>query len=404
MLKNKIVSARSLGLTLSNDEEILEFLDLNSLPFEQRDENWLNFIAKSIGGSDAGMLNRKNPVDAIVKKKRQPMGNYSIIPCIWGTMFERVGERLAEICFKTKLRGSDSCVVGPYGSHYSPDGICFVEEPFSGMKTMSNRPLSPRIAAKRNRADSDVANVNADSDVANDNADGENKFTAVIEIKMPFSRVADGGIMSDYLAQETMGLCIIPATKGVFVDVNLRVCGIDDWDFDNRFFNNEFHNVYADKAVWDADPVMLGASGIYRNTGPDEFLDSKMREVYDGPCDVGEFSQDDLNEVLRRISSGNLAVRHLDPVAEKTPFMMWELIDGDGDRDDDRTLFGILPWKIFDAYFVEVKRVGDFLASRSEVIEEIHSALNQEPVSPRLTYAENAREEELATLIEIISN
>lgn len=378
---------------LVTDSDILAYLEENTLPFVQRDAAWLDFIAKSVGGSDAGMFKSKNAVRTVVNKKRRIVNMSGIIPCIWGTTFEPVGERVIELYFETTLRGSSQCIKGPYGSHYSPDGLCSVAGTFPADAVIGNGDGPANAFGWA--GDADISGLR-ESRAKNA------MFTALMEIKIPFSRVANGAIKSEYLAQVLMGLAIIPVRQGIFVDVNLRVCSLDDWDFDNVYFNNEFHNAYGSAAAWEHCPSLLGASGIYRKLHEaDEFLDEKTEEVYSGPCDVGEFSEDDLSEVFRRISSGNLTIRHLDPVRRKRRFMMWDIIDGP--CDDDRTLFGVLPWKVFDVYFAGVTRVPDFLTSKRDVLEEIQNQLATADYPEEPSYRDKLREEELESLMRAIS-
>lgn len=406
----------------------------------QHTPDWFAAMAETVGGSELSAILDQNPYmnffDVVARKAAARSGKLEWDPgspaCWWGSMFEAVVGRVLELDCATRLKGDKICVQRFAGHRNSPDGYCVVVL----------TPLSPPILSDEGSAEVGLGeNFVTCAPPAggwrlhtNDEPFPEHAVEAIalIEFKCPMRRKPDGKVPKQYAPQVQSGLAVSPiASLGLFVDAVFRKCAFDKLG-SGKAYDWGFHR---EKATWD-NPYAWGITAVYAplldaepavrlrkksgSSGPAEDVafaawllavaamgstEGAESVVLDGDAfiDFGVSPPAQFNPVLGHISSGAFLVIHADPC----------FADGRNRDQQDRFrdiaamraaapashyLLGVIPWKLFEIYYVPVPREPGFMVRVEPKIAEVHELARAAVASgsPRSFLAEKKLERDRA--------
>lgn len=414
----------------------------------QHTPGWYAAMAETVGGSELSAVLDQNPYmdffDVVARKAAARSGKLEWDPgspaCWWGSMFEAVVGRVLELDCATRLKGDKICVQRFAGHRNSPDGYCVV--------VLAPQSPSPPISAELDFGEGGPPPDPTDPDYfpwraalslhTADEPPPKHAIEAIalIEFKCPLRRKPDGKVPKQYAPQVQSGLAVSPiASLGLFVDAVFRKCAIGVLD-SGKAYDWGFHR---ERATWDR-PYAWGVTAVYApvldaepavrlrkktgSPGPAEDVafaawllavsamgstEGAESVVIDGEAfiDFGASPPAQFNPLLGHINSGAFPVIHADPCF------------ADGRNRDQRArlsdiaamraaapashyLLGVIPWKLFEIYYVPVRREPGFMARVEPKIGEVHELARAAVASgsPRSFLAEKklARARERARL------
>ena len=333
------------------EKQILEFVKKHRRAPLQRTPEWISMRRSVVGASDLAALVGMSPYgnfeSVALKKSRIYSSSFSTPACWWGTIFEDVAVKYAEREFKTKIHGTNICVIPPedsplYGKHVvSPDGYGVVDF----VKQKSNWVLLRERVARHLEPGLRVP------------------MAALFEFKCPHRRHPKGFVPRHYLPQVWAGLDISPfANIGLFCDMVVRKCSKAEFsmwgDFDKRY---HFDYDWGREIAW-------GVSGVFR------------RESSGGIIDYGAASAEEFDKMMGDAVEGQeCRVVHSQLFAS-------DLNDIDG--VECFAMAGFFYWKVFRYDVRIVKRNPGFMERCTPLIYEClknaHPASNTQ--QPRVQY------------------
>ena len=321
---------------MDKHQELNDFMNKwQDLP-EQRSEQWFADRMFSVGASVMGVLgrckdyygnivsaNKYQSIRHLIREKcgLEPITDYTALN--WGCIMEPVCTAFTSRVFECKIHemGAIPNVECPL-QRCSPDGVGVIEK-------MGNKIAS-------------------------------------FEFKCPIGRMPNGKVPIYYRAQVMACLCAVePADIGIFVDVAVRNCSVDDWKYDNNRYNEScfeytFPNGNKKKPSRfkkdDIEALIVGL--IY-----DETKDTKVSEENISPIDYGSCNGDVFKELMddcarkktKRCEFSEIFMRGVDEPKIELP-------DG---------VIGFIPLKIMLAKIVPIEKKCGFVSNYVPLITTI---------------------------------
>jgi hypothetical protein len=378
-----------------------EFVALHA-GVSQRSPAWYLAMATTVGGSEMAALMGWNPYateyDVVTAKVASLQGGSTWtgggLACWWGTLLEDTIEAYVALDLGSPVLGADICVCAVAGHRNSPDGY-IVAKVYPGRDGAdhlwttnrgTDEPMSPRIL--------------------------------LLEFKCPLTRQPTGSVPRQYTPQVWSGLAVSPvAHSGLFVDSVFRKCALGDLG-DTPAYDTAFHDRDDPARAEKSHPLAWGLIMVYAPLldaplavrlgwrgdswapgdpdpeAPDADAAQAAWQIHSayfglqlrGPTrDVA-----DLGDMEGRLFARTLGLvdRKRFRVSRTAPCFF----DGRGaalqtDRaigaavERARTcpppghwLLGVLPWKLFEVYYVPVRRRAGFMAEMLPLITEVHRA------------------------------
>ena len=361
------------------DQLLQSFVDrFKHLP-QQRSSEWLQAKSKAVGGSELAILDGCNPYQSLIGLIMSKSGVYvpprgNLTPCHWGTLFEDVITRIIEIDLNASVMGTDIWIPSFPHHNVSPDGYCTI----TVVETDDDYEL--------------LTSANA----AQHEGKPSKKIATLVEFKCPIRRRPNGEVPQYYKPQVWAGLHISPmASQGLFVDAVFRKTPLK-FLRPNRCYDFKFHR---EKNSW-GTPIALGIIGFYSN---DEALTAKLAklstrdcvlDVFDDsdddqddenksdtnqlaydpgliPIDLGDTDNNAFEAFLHEFAERNLLVRFNDPHFDGIINASSEICALNKMSPEGYNLIGILPWKLFDLYYVLLDRNFEFMKQIEPVVQDI---------------------------------
>ena len=198
-----------------------------------------------------GMSPYQNFESLARKKRGGSNSSYSNPSCWWGTIFEDVTVKYAEMEFLTKIRGTNICVKPPeasklHGKHVvSPDGY--------GIADFVQLDTGWQIVRNSDK-------VRRHGRVV--------PMSVLFEFKCPHRRHPKGFVPRHYLPQVWAGLDISPFTNvGLFCEAVIRKCPkykVEEWGEYDR--NYHFDYDWGRELAW-------GVSAVFQREPSEEIID-----------------------------------------------------------------------------------------------------------------------------------
>jgi hypothetical protein len=383
----------------------------------QRSSEWLAEKSKGVGGSELAIVDGCNPYQKIPD---MVLGKIGLKPfesqaaCNWGTLFEDVVTRYIEIDLDTTVRGTDIWIPGFKRHHVSPDGICRVT-----CELRQNRYTNEYVTVLKSKQPHGVNEIiYEDTDVL-----ATCDMASLVEFKCPYRRKPTGIIPKYYVPQILAGLVVAPmTTRGLFVDAAFRKTSIETLTFDRRY-DSKYH---VEQNNW-GQPLALGIIGftatdtewirnliieyislrnfsyedeIYdplpNTVTPDEIRITQKVDLVSThlPIDLGSCPREFFDRFLAKFAEKEVGVMFNDPclVCDRftSPNQLGSLARNRAEIDrmqvdvwssnDEAELVAVLPWKLFQIYYVQLPRNDKFIAdlepkvaSIMEIVDEIRA-------------------------------
>lgn len=361
--------------------------------FRQRSEAWAARRRDAIGGSELATVLGLNPYDDVAGMVGKKLGllprGGGNLPCLWGTFFEAVVERVVGLDLGTPLWGTDICVPVPPGQPLagvhanSPDGyailhLCRRAGGAAWDIVTAAAPRGTTFTASSTGPDDGIPETLRGAPEPGGAPDEERDVAALLEFKCPFSRLPTGGVPPQYAPQVQSGLAVSPAAGvGLFVDAVFRRCRLDELGPGRGWRPHPRDRPWAGALAW-------GVAAIYGAAPPEG--------VPAPPVDLGAVDDSALAE---RLGLGGRA--------EPGPVCFADGRGGEAGAPAEEglaaaaaatrpgeTLVAVLPWKLFELHYVPVAREPGFLARVAEPVLAAAAALRRVAAAPRpaLAYAE----------------
>lgn len=355
----------------------------------QRSPEW--FAAKktgtTIGGSQVATAMGHNPYDRPEALVGELLGfgpRFAGNPaCWWGTFFEPVLTRVAELDLGTRVIGANIWVNGVHPGHAnSPDGYAVVVvERVPG-------PVCPAAAWRLWTTDRPEPAAPF-------------HIPVVIEMKNPASRLPKGTIPRQYRPQLQSGLATSPpAAGGLFIDGVVRKCSLDDLGA-SAAYDTDYHYKDRDPDRW-LGAFAWGVSAIYapRTTPgapllPDSPVSDAWRLSATGgkpvppvaagdppppPVDFGRAGAHVFNTVLHHLDTTGFRSRSTNPTfgdgrggpLEDTAGLATIQEGFVTTMGADWYLLGFIPWKYMEVVYGYVDRELDTIEYMFDCVDETH--------------------------------
>lgn len=323
----------------------------------QRNNEWLNSMGKTIGGSEMsallGMSKYLTFFGLAERKAKQCVKQYTFtnnVNCEWGNLFEPIITSYIELNFNSKVYGDDICVQVYPGHRNSPDGYIVV-------KTFEDEEGDLHIKTAEHE-DKPTHRVH----------------TLLLEFKCPLVRKPIAGDVPDhYRPQLWSGLSVSPMCDyGLFVDAVFKRCSLSNLNFDNCKYDT--------RCEYDTPPLALGLICVFVNKMDEEmktFIKSLTKTKTSKFIDFGTQKIATFEKFLMMIGSKHFIVddsiistrtgKGVDMSTTKS--INSHLVPH---LDDDKFI-GFLPWKLFSVEYVSVKNEIDYDEDIAPLIEKLHS-------------------------------
>lgn len=376
---------------------IIRNIELSSTGPVQGSEEWHNIRGVDtdrkrgrIGGSEIAALIGENPyknakalMEVKLGHRKDKMADR--LHCWFGLLFEEVAVKLFEQRYKTTIMCKNISLIDsklPY-SIFSPDGLCAIP-----LCSITGKVLMNFI---------DV------------NHDAKRDYVPVlIEIKCPLSRdlTRNANVPAYYVPQLQKGMyCIDEVHASIFIDNCFRLCAYEDLHVPHAY-NATLHRL--DRAI-DADreeinygcilfygslpngvdtryikrvKISNGAVETYNDVDGSESFDSDSdadADANDTNCtytyDFGASSYTTVLNLLKELRSNIYTVEYMDPD------------DIDIHPDPDKSLIGIMCWKLFESTYTLVHKdetmINRIVKSMEKYADGGYDGLVETAVRPR---------------------
>lgn len=287
----------------------------SNLP-EQRSPEWFAARTHSIGASEMSTLmglNHYQDIRRLIEMhcKLVEFGDKTAVN--WGNVMEQVITNMTEIIFQCKITEMGSIpTAGARGQRCSPDGVSIVE-------MLGNLIVS-------------------------------------FEFKAPKNRLPRGRVPEYYIPQVYSCLCAVePADIGIFVDVVIRRCSIQNWTFGNTEYDKKYHrsshfnNVVA-KAI------------LY-------FCDDEKHDEPHGPANLGECDPKELDARLSDVAEHHKYRVHYGPVYMGAgPDILFENAI---ESEMPENCIAYLPIKIMRVDIIPVNKIPGYVKRYQKIIDKV---------------------------------
>lgn len=388
---------------------------------EQGSDEWHEIRKNTIGGSEMSTITGKNGftnVEELIARKVGFTHFDGNIACRWGSLFEPVTNRLAELLFDTNISETGSLPGVIPEQRYSPDGL--------GVVTVKCKLQLDKIIETIEHC------------------------IVLFEYKAPYSSIPKGIIPKHYIPQVLTGLCSIPiADFAIFISNMYRKCSLPNL-LNNTKYDTEFHKGDARKKLKIEAPLALGMiifyqtktqymkfynlykniinksdidlsmydsdsddnDDIFNHINTTEFIQKKFItyennvELYkfinrmlidkDNPRDLGMSYYRDFNDILLLHSQDMLSVDYCNPCIlnryNENDFIKAQSIKKSYNVNkyiseynnivknrvyNNNKIICYLPWKLFKSDIIYRKRDNDYVIKNKEKILNTVSIINQ---------------------------
>jgi hypothetical protein len=333
-------------------KKLKKLLEANKHAPAQGSVEWLKSRYFSIGGSEIATFMTDIPSNKPYQNMRKLMETKLGIDLFrgnkytrWGNLCEELTRLFAENIFCTEIFETGSLPGSIPHHHYSPDGLGIVDkEHIKKYVSEEHYDSLPSVCC------------------------------ALFEFKNPYSRIPDGRIPVHYMIQVQTGLNDIAQTDvGVFLDMVVRPCSLEDLDWSPKYSTRDFRD-----PITFTDPVSIGFIGFAYPTDDetehslDDAVDvdkidfSKSRphktEIdvdFDEIIDFGDTTEKNFYTVSQRVVNKHIKPYYTNPIPGKFRFYHEYEKFEEHCRKENLTIIGILPYKVFDVRISTVeKRLG----------------------------------------------
>lgn len=388
----------SLKIFLNN--LIQEFVSLCN-KIKQRDKEWYALMGKTVGGSEIAAILGKNKYSTIKDVVNSKISMLDGIDpwkggdaCWWGIMFEDVIARYVEMDLGSKIYGDTICIQSFKGHRYSPDGYMVVEH-FRNEEGLLELHDTSMDVPEEKRIPSVV----------------------LLEFKCPVSRRPTTAVPEQYVPQILSGLSVSSiASSGLFVDAVFRRCSISDlghnYKYDHMYHKYDFKVKFNKPLAWGFvavySPVINNrgsmAKQMYREYFGYEFDEDVENDEI---IDFGDSSVELFKQTLNMIDKKKYSTRVVDPCfADGRGTPLFSGCDYNKVIEDmkkkapypSHKMIGVIPWKLFEIYYIPVERDNDFMKEIIPyiqkvhfVVEEVRKSSNREETMDKLLGAKKQR-------------
>jgi len=370
-----------------------DFLEENKNLPEQGSNEWLDYKTYKIGGSEIGVIigqnkyqTKKDLVKSHVGLKKFP--SFHILH--WGTVYEDALRNHVETIYKCNIveTGSIQHKKHEYIS-YSPDGIAII-------KTEHIQHLMP------------------DNIICHDDS------IVLFEYKCPYSRVPTGEVPEHYVSQPKLGMDTIDiCDTSIFIEAVYKLSSYGDLIY-NNVYNMGYHK---DKVQLYNNPITYGILIIYYDNSEVNNEDISLEDMIDNDLDDSTLI-DEINLNIKQLNYSiemNVKDKVINDLSSiRTPYIINKVLAGcackerkcfkidysmqyiynqnqfdnpnkyitkfnnnniqsnltcklyetiDKLEKDNKKIFGILPYKLFNLFINPIQKDKDLL--NPEVLNEI---------------------------------
>lgn len=291
----------------------------SNLP-EQRSLEWFASRTHSIGASEMSTLmglNRYQDIRRLIEMHCSLVEFGDKTAVNWGNVMEQVITNMVEIIFQCKITEMGSIpTAGSRGQRCSPDGVAIVE-------MLGNLIVS-------------------------------------FEFKAPKNRLPRGKVPEYYIPQVYSCLCAVEcADIGIFVDVVIRRCSIQNWTFGNTLYDKKYHR-------YSNFPNVVAKSILY-------FCDDKKYDKPNGPINLGECDPEELDSHLSdvaehhkyRVHYGNVHMSSGDDISFENVI----------ENEMPENCIAYLPVKIMRVDIIPVNKIPGYVKKYQKIIDKVLAAI-----------------------------
>ena len=344
-------------------KKLHKLLDANKHAPAQGSVEWLQSRYFSIGGSEIASFMTDIPFNKPYQNIRKLVETKLGIDTFkgnkytrWGNLCEELTRLFAEHTFSAEIFETGSLPGSIPHHHYSPDGLGIIDKEY--LKKYVSEEHYDKLPSV---------------------------CCALFEFKNPYSRIPDGRIPVHYMIQVQTGLNDIPQTDvGIFLDMVVRPCSLDDLNWSNNYNETDFKD-----PITFTDPVSIGFIGFAYPSDNDveksiatedlEKLDfSKLRPQRmelegDDVIDFGNTSERNFYIISQRVVSKSIKPYYTNPIPGKFKFYHEYEKFENYCKEENLTIIGILPYKVFDVRIATVEKRNGFI--KKHHVESIIKAI-----------------------------
>lgn len=390
---------------MDNKHAVLnDFLISNADLPQQGTDEWLHSRRGRIGGSEISTILNKNPYQNVKKLITQRVGLSEFkgfYATYWGTVFENNIRDYINELLNCNIVETGSIPHSEYsGLAYSPDGLSVV-----------NTELLNNVLICNNKNICDTIKDTTDSII-------------LFEFKCPHSRVPTGNIPVYYVDQPRMGMNVIDICEmALFIEAVFKLVSYEDILYNNKYN----YNYHKDKVIIDKNPIKCGVMILYFKRKIEEHeLDDivvhttkneivklllNIKKYYrknTKHLDISSLSNSyNINKVLELLASNSNILKidnsishtYAQPgntnMSKYKDMMLRSTIESNVDakieslESEGYTIFGIVPYKLFDLYINPILKDQNFLTDELKedidkvlaVIKECQSKTNDDKIN-----------------------
>ena len=335
--------------------QLQKILDDNQDAAPQGSAEWLDRRVESVGGSEISNFMTDIPGVKPYGTLRNLCENKLGLKSFrgnkytrWGHLKEDITRLYTEIVFHTSVYETGAlpgCI--PY-HHYSPDGLGVVDKEYL-------RPyVSKRVYKKL-----------------------PSSCFVLFEYKNPFSRIPDGKIPGHYMTQVQTGLNdLVDTDIGIFIDMVIRCCSLDDLDW-----NNKYNKAYFNDPIEFGTPTAIGFIGIAEKIPEDlddmdsETLDENFdytkheyhqsdifeRDIGEDYIDFGQTTDQNFDIMASGVVNKKYIPFYTLPTPGEFKFYTWLKKFDQFCEENGYRQIGLMPYKVFDAPIVSLEKDTNFI-------------------------------------------
>lgn len=170
------------------------------------------------------------------------------------------------------------------------------------------------------------------------------------EYKAPVGRIPNGDVPPYYECQVMSCLCaVVPSDVGIFVDMSIRHCSADEWNFTNLEYNKDYHRNYKFREVYGLGMVYIFNANI-------------DAEVPEDIIDYGASSKSEMMEVLKNCAELKTMRAEYSDICLPGEVPTNEVPEG---------CIGIIPVKIMRCVIVPIEKDPAYVSRYQEKIDKI---------------------------------
>lgn len=257
-----------------NKDEILNiFIKKHEALPKQGSTEWLNNRKYRIGGSEISTVLKKNPYQKIKDLIQSHTGLKvfkGFFATHWGVLFEPIIRDHINILLNCNIieTGSIPHNTNKYIS-YSPDGISLVD-------------------TKK------IKDILEENNKINYLEHEDEKSIILFEFKCPYKRIPSGKIPDYYIDQPRLGMEVIDiCDMGIFIEAVYKITS-----FNNLIYNNKYNNIYhKDKQIITTNPINYGIIILYYANNTNNNIDDDINKLIDNDINT----DDEIDKLIREI-------------------------------------------------------------------------------------------------------